>query len=189
MFLGEHSYYDKRWVFDESLKMPFLIRYPGEIESKSTCDDIITNLDFAELILDYAGIEKPKEMQGRSFRTNLLGKTPSDWRNSMYYRYWMHFEGSGVPAHYGIRTHQYKLIFFYGTGLGLNGTTEGWNTPVAWELYDLKKDPKEMNNVYHDPEYKKVVKKLKKELTRLKEHYGDTDEKYPELQKIKANNK
>jgi arylsulfatase A-like enzyme len=186
MFLGEHSYYDKRWIFDEGLKMPFLIRYPGEIKPKSVCDDMITNLDFAELFLDYAGIEKPVEMQGQSFRKNLTGNTSKDWRNSMYYRYWMHFEGSGVPAHYGIRTHNYKLIFYYGTGLGLNGTTDSWKTPVAWELYDLKKDPYEMKNVYDDPKYKKEVNRLKKELTQLKKVYGDTDEKYPELQKIKA---
>jgi len=189
MFLGEHSYYDKRWVFDEGLKMPFLIRYPGQIKPKSVCNDMITNLDFAELLLDFGGVEKPDEMQGRSFRANLLGKTPKDWRNSMYYRYWMHFEPSGVPAHYGIRTNNYKLIFYYGTGLGLNGTTEGWNTPVAWELYDLKNDPNEMKNEYNNPKYKKTIKKLKKELAELKEFYGDTDEKYPELQKIKAMNK
>ncbi len=186
MFLGEHSYYDKRWMFDESLKMPFLIRKPGEIEPGSVCGDMITNLDFAELLLDYAGLEIPGDMQGRSFRQNLAGVTPEDWRTSIYYRYWMHIEGSNVPAHYGIRTERYKLIFFYGLGLGRKGSTEGWITPAGWELYDLQADPLELHNRYGDPEYSSVTNELKKELYRLKRQYEDRDEDYPEVLKLRS---
>ncbi|TLX71813.1 sulfatase [Labilibacter sediminis] len=184
MFLGEHSYYDKRWIYDESLKMPFLIRKPDEIKAGSQCDDMITNLDFAELILDYGGVTVPNDMQGKSFRKNLIGKTPEDWQQSMYYHYWMQFEGSEVPAHFGVRTHDYKLIFFYGRGMGLNGTTEGWNTPIGWELYDLKNDPNEMNNIYGKSGYDQITKELKTELKRLQTKYEVNLEDFPELQTI-----
>jgi len=100
-FLGEHDYIDKRWMFEESLRMPFIARYPGEIPARSTNDDIITNVDFAETLLDYAGLERPPSMQGRSFRANLSGRTPPDWPRSMYYHYWQH---CNRPAHYGVRT-------------------------------------------------------------------------------------
>ena len=185
MFLGEHSLYDKRWIFDESLRMPFLARYPKEIKPGTTNDDIIVNADFAETFLDYAGLDIPADMQGRSFRSNVAGKTPKDWRSAMYYRYWMQFEGSNVPAHYGIRTDRYKLVFYYGLPLGINGTTAGWVTKPGMELYDLKKDPLETKNVYDDPKYAKVVKKLKKQLLELKAEIGDDDEKYPELLELR----
>ena len=184
MFLGEHSYYDKRWMFEESLKMPFLIRVPGEIAPGTVCGDMITNLDFAELFLDYAGAEIPGDMQGRSFRDNLAGKTTDNWRTAIYYRYWMQIEGSNVPAHYGIRTARYKLIFFYGRGLDRNGSTDGWETPAAWELYDLEEDPLEMRNLYGQPGYESITREMKRELHRLKEKYGDQDALYPEMMQL-----
>lgn len=184
MFLGEHSYYDKRWIFDESLRMPFVARYPKEIKAGSVNDDIVINADFAETFLDYAGAPIPGDMQGRSFRANLSGKTPSDWREGMYYRYWMHIEKSGVPAHFGVRTKRYKLIFYYGLGLGIKGTNENWPISAGWELYDLKKDPKELRNVYDEPEYAGIIKDLKKELKRLRSELGDTDEDRPEMVKL-----
>jgi arylsulfatase A-like enzyme len=184
MFLGEHNYYDKRWMFDESLRMPFLVRYPPEIRAGSVNNDIIINADFAETFLDWAGAAVPPDMQGRSFRGNLAGRTPSDWRTAMYYRYWMQVEDPNVPAHYGIRTKQYKLIFYYGLPLGMEGATESWCTNPGWELYDLKKDPLELHNVYDEPAYSKVVSELKTELLRLKEELGDTDDKYPELMSL-----
>ena len=186
MFLGEHNLYDKRWIFEESLKMPFLVRYPKEIKPGTTNDDIIVNVDFAETFLDYASLEIPKDMQGRSFRSNLVGKTPSDWPEEMYYRYWMQFEGSNVPAHYGIRTKRYKLIFYYGLPLGRKGTTPGWITKPGWELYDLKKDPRELNNCYGQAKYAATIKRLKSRLLKIKESIGDRDEKYPELMKLRA---
>ena len=182
MFLGEHSYYDKRWMYDEALKMPFLIRKPGEIEAGSQFDEMITNLDFPELILDYAGVEVPESMQGKSFRSVLTGNTPKNWPTSMYYQYWMQFEPSAVPAHLGVRTHDYKLIFYYGHGLGIHGTTDTWQTPVSWELYDLKKDPFELHNIYGQKGTKRVTKKLKAEILKLQEQYDLDVSKYPELQ-------
>jgi len=177
MFLGEHEYYDKRLIYEESLRMPLVARYPREIAAGSTNDDIILNLDFAETFLDYAGAPIPDDMQGRTARANLAGDTPADWRQSMYYRYWMH---EMRPAHYGIRAKRYKLIFFYGLPLDATGTTPD-PTPPGMELYDLEKDPFEQHNVYSDPAYADVAEELKAELLRLKEEAGDTDEKYPEL--------
>lgn len=181
-FLGEHNYIDKRWIYEEALRMPFIIRYPAEIKPGTTNDDIIINTDFAPTFLDYAGLKTPPDMQGRSFRANLKGESPKDWRTSMYYRYWLH---CSRPAHYGVRTKRYKLIFFYGLGLGMRGAQKK-PTKVGWELYDLRKDPKELRNVYANPEYASVVKDLKAELLRLKKDLKDTDEKYPELLKVRA---
>ncbi|MBI9017313.1 MAG: sulfatase [Phycisphaerae bacterium] len=186
MFLGEHSLYDKRWMFDESLKMPFVARYPKEIKQATVNDDMITNVDFAETFLDYASLDIPKDMQGRSFRWNLAGKTPSNWPNDMYYRYWMQFEGSKVPAHYGIRTRRYKLIFYYGLPLLDKGNTAGWVTKPGWEFYDLKKDPHELKNIYGQKKYATKIKRLKKRLLNIKDRIGDGDEKYPKLMELRA---
>jgi len=180
LFLGEHDYIDKRWIYEESLRMPLLIRYPLEIKPGSVNDDIIINADFAPTILDYAAYRRPSWMQGASFRQNLRGRTPPDWRSSMYYRYWQH---GSRPAHYGIRTKRYKLIFFYGLPLGIKGAQTKPTKP-GWELYDLRLDPHELNNVYEHPAYRSIVKSLKAELLEKKEQLGDTDEKYPELLKL-----
>jgi arylsulfatase A-like enzyme len=173
-FLGDHGWYDKRLMYEESLRMPFLIRYPAAIRPGGTNDDIVLNIDFAPTFLDYAGVRAPAEMQGRSFRPNLQGRTPRDWRTAMYYRYWMHNSNDHhVPAHYGIRTRQHKLIYFYGKPLGMRGAHEPATEP-EWELYDLRKDPREMRNVYADPAYRGVVDQLKTELDRLQKEAGDT---------------
>ncbi len=150
-FLGEHGFFDKRLMYEESLRMPFVIRYPKEIKGGRRIDDIVLNIDFSALLADYAGIEKPDYIQGRSFRKNLAGNTPADWRKEMYYRYWLHRPER--PAHFGIRNERYKLIFFYGQGLGKKGTSEETTSP-AWEFYDLKEDPKELNNAIDEPRYK-----------------------------------
>ena len=118
------------------------------------------------------------------------GNTSEDWRTSMYYRYWMHMAHHYNPAHYGIRTENYKLIFFYGLPLDSTNNSlkdEYQNIPTEpyWELYDLKNDPMEMNNVYEDPKYTKIVKQLKEELLKLKEDLGDRDEIYPELMRVR----
>jgi arylsulfatase A-like enzyme len=169
---------DKRWMYEESLRMPFLVRYPGELDPGTVVDDIIINADFAPFLIDIAGINIPYDMQGRSFLANLYGDTPDDWRQSMYYRYWLHTEGR--PAHYGVRTQNHKLIFFYGLPLGKTGTYSVPTTP-GWELYDLKNDPYELQNVYQDPRYRNVVTTLKNELLRLKKELGDEDSRYPEM--------
>jgi len=186
-FLGEHNYIDKRWMYEESLRMPLLVRYPGEIAPGTVVDDIVLNVDFAPVMLDYAGAGVPGYMQGRSFRPNLRGRTPPDWRDAMYYRYWMHGNGARRPAHYGIRTRRYKLIFFYGLPLG---HTRQKPTEPGWELYDLQNDPHELHNVYGDPAYADVATRLKRRLDDLKRDLGDTDEAYPalvELRRDRAN--
>jgi len=179
--LGEHDYIDKRWMYEESLRMPFVVRYPKWIRSGTVSDAIINNADFAPTLLAAVGIETPEEMQGRSFLPILQGKpAPDDWPTSTYYRYWMHMAHHDNPAHYGIRTHEHKLIFFYGLPLDARGAVKE-PTPPHWELYDLRQDPHEMNNVYGDPTYTEIVKRLKIQLLELKQRVGDPDDQYPEL--------
>ena len=121
-FLGDHGWFDKRLMYEESLRMPFLMRYPGVIRPGSVNRDMVLNIDFAPTFLDYAGVATPAEMQGRSFRAGVEGHTPRDWRKSMYYRYWMHNTSDHhVPAHYGLRTERWKLIYYYGKPLGMTG--------------------------------------------------------------------
>ena len=175
-FLGEHGFFDKRMIYEESLRMPFVIRYPKEIKGGTRIDDIILNIDFASLFADYAGMETYDSGQGRSFRQNLRGNTPSDWRQSMYYRYWAH--APHRPAHFGIRNHRYKLAFFYGQHLNLQGAEEKVNTEPAWEFFDLEKDPHENRNAYDNAEYGEIIKEMKKELIGLKEETGDSDRGY-----------
>ncbi len=164
-FLGEHNLFDKRFMLEESLRMPFVVRYPREIRPGTVVDDIILNIDFAELFLDYAGAPVPESMQGRSFRANLRGHTAADWRDKMYYRYWTNSRQR--PAHYGIRTLRYKLIFY-------DGLVEYGRDPAdCWELYDLENDPHELKNVYNGSGYQAIVQKLKEQLKRLRDDYGD----------------
>ena len=178
-YLGEHNYIDKRWMYEESLRMPFLIRYPDGIEPGTTVDDLVLNVDMAPTLLDFAGLETPDFMQGESSRAQLQGTARDDWRDASYYRYWYHTSNGNRPAHYGIRTARYKLIFFYGLPLG-HGNLDRPTNP-GMELYDLAKDPQEMDNVYGDPAYRDVANRLKQELLRKKRALGDTDEGRPEL--------
>ncbi len=172
-FLGDHGWYDKRFMYEESLRMPFLMRYPREIPAGSVVDAMVTNVDFAPTFLDYGQLEPGERMQGRSFRGIAAGEVPpADWPEAMYYRYWMHLSHHHVPAHYGIRTARYKLIYYYGEALG---TTESIDTPTEpeWELFDLETDPMELRNVYADPSYADVAHDLTAELYRLKQEYRD----------------
>src|SRR5213593_1117771 len=157
-------------MYEESLRMPFMIRYPGVIRGGSVNEDMVLNLDFPETFLDYAGVKAPADMQGRSFRPILEGHTPKDWRKSIYYRYWMHLADHGVPTHYGVRTKRYKLIYYYGKAVGSAGAIDK-DTPSEWELFDMIKDPHEMNNLYDNPKYEGVIKELKAELGRLQRTY------------------
>ncbi len=180
-FLGEHDFMDKRWMYEESMRMPFIVRYPKLAKAGSTNGWLINNTDFAPTILELAGAKTPNYMQGRSFAPALRGQPkPGDWRKVTYYRYWMHMaHGLRVPAHFGIRGERYKLIFFYGCD------PKGRNkTPVAWEFYDLQKDPHEMTNEYANPEYAKIIADMKVQLKHTREELCETDEKYPEIQKI-----
>lgn len=179
-FLGEHGFFDKRMIYEEALRMPFVIRYPDEIEGGTINDDIILNIDFPALFADYAGISKPQFVNGRSFRDNVIGDTPTDWRKQMYYRYWQHLQVR--PAHFGIRTDRYKLAYFYGEPLDMKGV-EKQNTVPAWEFYDLESDPTESNNAYNDPKYASIISNLKKDLAEERMRIGDTDSSYPHLQR------
>ena len=180
-FLGEHGFFDKRLIYEESLRMPFVIRYPKEISGGKRLGDVVMNIDFAPLFADYAGVKIPSSMQGRSFRKNLTGKTPDNWRKTAYYRYWQHYPIR--PAHFGIRNDRYKLILFYGQPLDMTGVSKEI-TPPAYEFYDLRKDPRENHNAVNDPEYAGIIEEMKAELKRQRELYGDTDEKYPVIQEM-----
>ncbi len=182
-FLGEHGFFDKRIMYEESLRMPFVIRYPREIEPGSRIRDLILNVDFAPLFLDYAGVPVPDWMQGSSFKANLQARTPPAWRSSMYYRYWLHQVQR--PAHFGIRTERYKLIFFYGAPLGMPGAHKE-STPPSWEFYDLHSDPSETHNAYGDPQYQGIILDLKSQLKKLRQDLGDTDANSPLMQTILA---
>jgi arylsulfatase A-like enzyme len=182
-FLGEHGFFDKRLIYEESLRMPFVIRYPREIQGGTRIDDIILNIDFAALLADYAGIAKPQFIQGASFRENLKGNTPADWRKEMYYRYWLHLPE--MPAHFGVRNKRYKLAFFYGQDLHLKGASSE-KTPPAWVFYDLLRDPHEQRNAMDDTAYSATIEQMKTTLTELRKAYGDTDRDYPVMQAILA---
>ena len=150
----------KQFLYDEGLHVPLVIAGPG-VDADRTRTDLVEHIDIAALSLGLAGIPIPDYMQGRSFKSICTtGDEPEDWKKEAYYRYWMHMAHHDNPAHYGIRTREYKLIFFYGLPLDAPGARPR-ATPAYWELYDLKKDPREMNNIYGDPEYAEVVKKMR----------------------------
>jgi N-acetylglucosamine-6-sulfatase len=190
-FLGEHDFFDKRWMYEEGMKMPFIVHWPGAIKAGSRCDLLINNTDFAPTMIDMAGGQVPDYMQGKSFKRTLLGAKQETWRDATYYRYWMHMAHKlGNPAHFGIRTRQCKLIFFYGVDYEDPPRTDYWGsqadivTPAGWELYDLQADPHEMKNLYGRPEYSETVKALKAKLKALRQELNETDAKYPHIQKI-----
>ena len=161
-YLGEHGWYDKRWMYEESFRTPLMIRWPSKIKPGSTNTDMVMNLDFAQTFLDIAGIESPKDMQGRSFKPLLEGKTPADWRKTAYYHYYEFPGAHSVRRHFGVRSERYKLIHFYKID--------------EWEFFDLEKDPDELNSVYNDPSYKERVAEHKAELKRLQTLYKDDGE-------------
>lgn len=161
-FLGEHGWFDKRFMYEESFRTPLLIRYPKEIKPGTKIDKLVQNLDFAPTLLDYAGVEIPEEMQGESFRDLVAGKT-NDWRDVAYYTYYEHPSEHMVKRHYGLTTDRYKLIHFY-------------YDVDEWELYDLETDPNEMQNQYNNPEYAEVKEMMHRRLDETREYYGDSDE-------------
>lgn len=172
-FLGEHGWFDKRMMYEPGLLTPLIIRWPGHVAPGSVNNDMILNIDHAPTWLDIAGGKIPDSMQGKSYKSILEGKTPPDWRQAVYYRYWMHLDGShNVPAHYGIRTQRYTLIHFYGKALGMKGAKDKDLAP-EWELYDNQKDPQQVRNVFGDPAYAPVLADLRKELEKLKREAGD----------------
>ncbi|HCR28719.1 MAG TPA: sulfatase [Opitutae bacterium] len=158
-YIGDHGWYDKRWMYEESLKMPFIVKWPGVAQPGSRTTKMVQNLDYAETFLDIAGAPIPSDMQGVSLVPLLKGENPSDWRKSIYYHYYEYPSVHMVPRHNGIRTNRYKLMHFYQFD--------------EWEFYDLRSDPDEYNNLYGNPEYKNLVNRMKRELKGLVEKYDD----------------
>jgi arylsulfatase A-like enzyme len=158
-YLGEHGWYDKRWMYEESFRTPLIIRWPGAVEPQSVNRDLVQNLDWAPTLLEMAGVEVPSDMQGRSLVPLLKnGEAGDDWRDSLYYHYYetgVH----GIARHYGVATDRYKLIYYYDTD--------------EWEMFDLEKDKHEVHSVYGDAEYAAVQARLKRELIALREQYKD----------------
>lgn len=161
-YLGEHGWFDKRFMYEESFRTPLLMRYPKEIKPGTIEKKLVQNLDFAPTFLDYAGAKIPEDIQGESFR-NIVNGTSDQWRDAIYYTYYEYPGEHNVQRHHGIRTERYKLIHFY-------------YSSDTWELYDLEKDPSEMNNVYDDPAYADVRKEMHQKLIETREKYGDSDE-------------
>jgi arylsulfatase A-like enzyme len=160
-FLGEHGFYDKRFMYEESLRVPLLVRWPGVTRPGSTTTDMALNVDFAPTLLAAAGVKDVWPMHGRDLRMVLAGQTPADWRRSFYYRYYHDPGDHNTPAHLGVRTATHKLIHF-------------WKQD-QWELFDLVADPHEVRNVYGDPRYATTQAALHVELARVKAEVGDDD--------------
>ena len=156
-YLGEHGWYDKRWMYEESMRMPLIVSWPGVTKPGARPAQLVQNIDYAPTFLDMAGVAAPEEMQGMSLAPLLRGELPANWRKSLYYHYYDCPAEHRVECHEGVRTEQYKLINFY--------------RPGDWELYDLAKDPFELHSVYADPAYAKTVSQMKDELARLKKQY------------------
>lgn len=172
-FLGEHGWFDKRFMYEESFQMPFLARLPRLVAAGSVCKDIICNVDFAPTFLSLAGVPIPSYMQGVSFAPLLQGQTPRDWQQLAYYRYWMHRDViHEAYAHYGVRDQRYKLIYWYNEDLGLEGTRPG-GQEKEWELFDCLEDPLELFNCYGDPTYADVVERMTRMLDAKMLEIGD----------------
>ena len=178
--LGEHDYQDKRWMYEESQRMPLLIRFPKTIPAGTTTDAIVENVDFPATLLDFAGVAIPPAVQGRSFRAVAeTGIEPDGWKQEAYYRYWMHMAHHDNPAHVGIRTKTHKLIYYY--GCNYDG---GYRTPPGWELYDLRSDPTETKNIYDDPSQQSLVADLKSRLASARERVGDDGSHFPKCEEV-----
>jgi arylsulfatase A-like enzyme len=175
-YLGEHGWFDKRWMYEESFRTPLLVRWPSVTRPGSVNGDIVSNLDFAETFLDIAGVETPSDMQGRSLRPVLAGKTPADWRKSFYYHYYEFPGPHSVAKHYGVTNGKQKLIHYYELG--------------EWELFDLTKDPHELNSVYGQSSYASTQKELESELARLRRQLQvpekDPPESFPPMRRPAA---
>jgi len=162
-YLGEHGWFDKRFIYDESFKTPLLVSWPGKIPQGSKCDELVQNLDFAPTFLEAAGIQAPSDMQGKSLMPLLRGNTAGWNRDAVYYHYYEYPSVHMVKRHYGVVTKDFKLVHFY-------------YDVDEWEMYDRKKDPMELNNVYNDPAYASILENLKVKLAALRVYYKDSGE-------------
>ena len=161
-YIGDHGWYDKRWMYDESMKMPLIVKWPGVTQPGVKDQHLVQNLDYAETFLEIAGAAIPDDMQGQSLVPLLKGKAPNDWRKSVYYHYYEYPGPHMVPRHYGIRSQQHKLIRFYQFD--------------EWEFYDLVNDPDELTNQYNNPDYAERIAEMKIELERQRNHYQDNSD-------------
>lgn len=168
-FLGEHGLYDKRFMYEEAFRTPLIISFPTQIKPHTICHEFVQNIDLAPTFLDIAGVEIPEELPGKSLKTLFTESVSDNWRDEIYYHFYDYPAVGNVRCHYGIRTKRYKLIHWYGEGHG-NGKEIDF-----WELYDLKKDPNEINNVYESKKYKKIKKTLTFKLKKLRNEIGVTD--------------
>lgn len=178
-YMGEHGWFDKRFMYEESFRTPFIVRWPGVVKKGSVNTDLVQNIDWAETFLDLAEAPIPKDMQGKSLVPLFKGKTPKNWRKSLYYNYYEYPGAHSVRRHEGAFDKRFKLIRFY--GLDVPGGEE-------WEFYDLKTDPAEMSNAFSNPEYAGQIKRLKKELVSLKKFY-DVPAEAPPQEARKTNNR
>lgn len=169
-YLGEHGWFDKRFMYEESYRMPFIIKYPKAIKPKTESEKIVMNIDFGPTLLDFAGIEVPADMQGESFKDIVEGKDVKEWRDAAYYHYyefpWWHH----VQPHFGVRTDRYKLIHFY-----YNPEKNKGKIQDNWELFDLQEDPNELNNLYGKAGYEEITKNMKAKLKELQDKYKEDD--------------
>ena len=159
-YIGDHGWYDKRWMYEESLKMPLIVKWPGVIKPGSRETELVQNLDYAQTFLEIAGTTQPKDMQGLSLVPLMKGEKPKKWRSEIYYHYYEYPSVHMVPRHYGIRTKRHKLMHFY-------------QFKNEWEMYDLNKDPDELSNLYGKKETMKLQNKLKQRLKNLQKSYED----------------
>lgn len=159
-YMGEHGWFDKRFMYEESMHTPLIMRLPKGFDRKGDITELVQNIDYAPTFLELAGAPVPEDIQGVSLLPLLKGEKPADWRKSLYYHFYEYPAEHMVKRHYGVRTERYKLIHFY-------------NDIDVWELYDLQADPTEMHNLYGQKEYESVVTELKAELARLQEQYND----------------
>ena len=167
LYSSDNGWFDKRWMYEESLRVPLLVRWPGVIKPGSENRNLVSNLDFAETFLEIAGLPVPDDMQGRSLASLFKGQPPTEWRTSFYYHYYEFPGAHSVARQYGVRTEKHKLIHYYHL--------------KEWELFDLEKDPDELKNAYGDPAYASAQADLKKELDRLRAQYQVPDD--PEARK------
>lgn len=168
-YLGEHGWFDKRFMYEESYRMPLIARWPGKIKPGSVNKDLVSNLDFAETFLKLSGTEVPNDMQGESLVPLMKGETPADWRKTLYYQYYEYPAVHMVHRHYGVRNDRYKLIHYYKIG--------------EWELFDLKNDPLELKSLYGRPEVAQVQSQLTEEIARLRKRYDVPEDTRPNDQR------
>lgn len=169
-YMGEHGWFDKRFMYEESMRTPLIMRLPDGFTRRGDITEMVQNIDYGPTFLDLAGVEIPSDMHGVSLLPLLKGEHPKDWRKALYYHFYEYPAEHMVKRHYGVRTDRYKLIHFY-------------NDIDTWELYDLQEDPHEMHNLYGQKEYEAVVDELKAEMLKLQEQYDDPVRFSPERDK------